>query len=125
MTYASIAASADVYVNWGSIMERMTHASVGADPWTVVQNKIHPAVAETEFTALDLGWLRRPDRPSRDASRRLAPLDAPFKVLQDLNNQPFVAEPEFTPFDIDALRYQSARKASPPSANSTSRRDAN
>jgi hypothetical protein len=49
----------DVYVNWGVIMDRMTQASVGTDPWTVVQNKLHPAVAETEFTPLDWSSLRR------------------------------------------------------------------
>ena len=51
------------------------------------------------------GWRKRPDRPihGRDASRRLAPLDAPFKVLHELRNPPFVADPEFTPFDVDAL----------------------
>jgi hypothetical protein len=40
-------------------MKRMTEASVGADPWTVVQNKLHPAVAEADFTPLDLSYLRR------------------------------------------------------------------
>ena len=61
MKYASVGASADadVYVNWGLIMDRMTHASVGTDPWTVIQNKLHPAVAETEFTPLDWSYLRR------------------------------------------------------------------
>jgi hypothetical protein len=37
----------------------MTQASVGTDPWTVVQNKLHPAVAETEFTPLDWSYLSR------------------------------------------------------------------
>jgi hypothetical protein len=55
MTYA---AKVDVYVNWASITERMTHASVGADPWTVVQNKIHRAVGEGEFTPLDLSYIK-------------------------------------------------------------------
>jgi hypothetical protein len=61
MKYASAAASPglDVYVNWGVIMDRMTQASVGTDPWTVIQNKLHPAVAETEFTPLDWTSLRR------------------------------------------------------------------
>jgi hypothetical protein len=121
MASGSVAASADfgVYVDWGFVMERMTHASVGVDPWTVVQNKLHPAVAETEFTPLDLSYVRRPDRstPGRDASRRLAPLDAPLKVLHDLNNPPFVADPEFAPFDIDALRSESARKDLPSASN--------
>jgi hypothetical protein len=61
MTYSSVGASTDVdvYVNWALITERMTHASVGADPWTVVQNKLHPAVAEEEFTPLDFSYIRR------------------------------------------------------------------
>jgi hypothetical protein len=61
MTYASVAASADVdvYANWAEIMVRMTCGSVREDPWTVVQNKIHPAVAEPEFTPLDLSYMRR------------------------------------------------------------------
>lgn len=55
-------ASADVnhnvhWVDWGLKMKRMTEASVGEDPWTVVQNKLHPAVAEAEFTPLDLSYL--------------------------------------------------------------------
>ena len=55
-------ASADVnynvhWVDWGLKIKRMTEASVGADPWTVVQNKLHPAVAEAEFTPLDLSHL--------------------------------------------------------------------
>jgi hypothetical protein len=28
-------------------------------PWTVVQNKIHPAVAEAAFTPLDMSCLSR------------------------------------------------------------------
>jgi hypothetical protein len=61
MTSASVAGSAEVevYANWALIMVRMTYASVGADPWTVVQNKIHPAVAEPEFTPLDLSHMSR------------------------------------------------------------------
>jgi hypothetical protein len=61
MTYASVAGSAEVevYANWALILVRMTYASVGADPWTVVQNKIHPAVAEPEFTPLDLSYMSR------------------------------------------------------------------
>jgi hypothetical protein len=61
MAFASVAASTDVdvYVNWALITERMTHASVGADPWIVVQNKLHPAVAEAEFTPLDFSYIRR------------------------------------------------------------------
>ena len=62
MTCASVAGSpeVEVYANWALIMVRMTYASVGADPFTVVQNKIHPAVAEPEFTPLDLSYMRRP-----------------------------------------------------------------
>jgi hypothetical protein len=61
MPYASVAASAEVevYANWALIMVRMTYASVGADPWTIVQNKLHPAVAEAEFTPLDFSYIRR------------------------------------------------------------------
>ena len=61
MPYASVAASAEVevYANWALIMVRMTHGSVGADPWTIVQNKLHPAVAEPEFTPLDLSYMTR------------------------------------------------------------------
>jgi hypothetical protein len=120
MAYTSVPDVDAHWLDWGLQMKRMTHASVGADPWTVIQNKLHPAVAEAEFTPLDLSYLRRPDRPirCRDTSRRLAPLDAPFKVLRDLNNPPFVADPEFTPLDIDVLRCQSTRKASPPSGTS-------
>jgi hypothetical protein len=47
------------WVEWGLKMKRMTEASVGADPWTVVQNKLHPAAAEAEFTPLDLSYLKR------------------------------------------------------------------
>jgi hypothetical protein len=41
MPSASVQASAEVevYANWALIMVRMTHGSVGADPWTVVQDK--------------------------------------------------------------------------------------
>ena len=54
MPYASVAASAEVevYANWAVIMVRMTHGSVGADPWAIVQNKLHPAVAEPEFYSI-------------------------------------------------------------------------
>jgi hypothetical protein len=59
MTYASgkAAAEATVYANWAEIMVRMTYGSVGTDPWTVVQNKMHPAVTEPEFTPLDLSYM--------------------------------------------------------------------
>ena len=58
MTYASVADSAEVevYASWALIMVRMIYASVGADPWT---NKIRPAVAEPEFTPLDLSYMSR------------------------------------------------------------------
>jgi hypothetical protein len=63
------------------------------------------------------GWRRRPDRPAhcRDASRRLAPMDAPFKVLHDLRNPPFVADPEFTPFDVGTLVCDSKSAPASPS----------
>jgi hypothetical protein len=52
MTYPSVAASAEVavYASWAEILMRMTS-------WTVVQNKIHPAVAEAAFTPLDMSYL--------------------------------------------------------------------
>jgi hypothetical protein len=61
MPYASVAASAEVevYASWASILVRMTHGSVGAEPWSVVQNKRHPAVAEPEFTPLNLSYMSR------------------------------------------------------------------
>jgi hypothetical protein len=60
MPDASVATSAEVkvYASWALIMVRMIHGSVGADPWTVVQNKLQPAVAEPEFTPLNL-YMRR------------------------------------------------------------------
>ncbi|HEX7193437.1 MAG TPA: hypothetical protein VF207_00605 [Chthoniobacterales bacterium] len=42
MTDESVEASADVHVSWvdwGLKLQRMTHASVGTDPWTVVQKQ--------------------------------------------------------------------------------------
>ena len=61
MTNASVAGSAEVevYATWASIMVRMTYALVGADPGTAIQNKMHPAVAEPEFTPLDLSYMSR------------------------------------------------------------------
>jgi hypothetical protein len=61
MPDASVATSAEVevYAEWALIMVRMTHGSVGADPWSVVRNKVHPAVTEPEFTPLDLSYMRR------------------------------------------------------------------
>ena len=54
MTYPSVAAAAEVavYASWAEILMRMA-------PWTVVQNKIHPAVAEAAFTPLDISYLSR------------------------------------------------------------------
>jgi hypothetical protein len=43
--------------DWGLIMEKTTQASVGTDPWTMIQNRLHHAVAETEFTPLDWSCL--------------------------------------------------------------------
>jgi hypothetical protein len=64
MPYASVAASAEVevYASWALIMVRMTHGSAGADRWTVVQSKLHPAVAEPEFTPLNLSYVPVPDQ---------------------------------------------------------------
>jgi hypothetical protein len=63
MTDGSFAAHTDVHwVDWGLKMERMTRASVGADLWTVVQDKLHPAVAEAEFTPLDWSYISRIER---------------------------------------------------------------
>ena len=61
MANVSVADSTEieVYANWALIMVRMTYALVGADPWTVVQNKAHPAVAEPEFIPLDLSYMSR------------------------------------------------------------------
>jgi hypothetical protein len=62
MPYASVEASAEVkvYAHWALILVRMTHDSVGADPWTIVPGKPHPTVAEPEFTPLDLSYIRIP-----------------------------------------------------------------
>lgn len=64
MTHSSVGGSADVevYASWALILVRMTHALVGADPSTIFQNKIHPAVAEPEFTPLDLSYISRIER---------------------------------------------------------------
>ena len=63
MTDRSVAGSAEVevevYAYWALIMVRMTYALVGADRWTIAQNKIHPAVAEAEFPPLDLSYMSR------------------------------------------------------------------
>jgi hypothetical protein len=50
--------------------------------------------------------------------RMQGPFISPFKVLRDLfHNPPFVADPEFTPFDIGALRCKLTRPSqdTPPS----------
>jgi hypothetical protein len=45
--------------------------------------------------------------------RMQGPFAWPFKVLHDLfSNPPFVADPEFTSFDIDALRCKWTQKSS-------------
>jgi hypothetical protein len=59
MTYASVAACAElsVYAYWAVIMVRVTYGSVRIDPWIVVKNEIPHAVAEPEFTHLDLSYM--------------------------------------------------------------------
>jgi hypothetical protein len=48
--------------------------------------------------------------------RMQGPFAWPFKVLRDLfRNPPFVADPEFAPFDMDALRS----KLTPPSPDTS------
>jgi hypothetical protein len=61
MPYGSVAASeeVEVYASWALIMVRMTYGSVGGDPRTVLQEKLHPAVAEPEFTPLNLSYMSR------------------------------------------------------------------
>jgi hypothetical protein len=56
---ATASGKVSAYGNWGLLMDQMTHASVGTDPWTVIQNKLHPAVAESEFAPLDWSYLSR------------------------------------------------------------------
>jgi hypothetical protein len=41
------------------IMVRLVYPSIGAGPWIIVQDKIHPAVAEPEFTPFDLSCMSR------------------------------------------------------------------
>ena len=62
MPYRSVETSGEVevYASWALIMVRMTYGSVGADPRTVVQEKLHPAVAEPEFTPLNLSYMPVP-----------------------------------------------------------------
>ena len=61
MTSASVADSAEVkvYASWALILVRMVCPSVGANPRTTVQNEIHPAATEPEFTPLDLSYMSR------------------------------------------------------------------
>ncbi len=61
MPYTRVAASGEieVYASWALIMVRMTHGSVGADPLSAVQNNLRPAVAEPEFTPLNMSYMRR------------------------------------------------------------------
>jgi hypothetical protein len=56
MPYGSVSVSeeVEVYASWALILVRMTYGSVGAAPWTVVQE---PAVAEPEFTSLNLSYI--------------------------------------------------------------------
>jgi hypothetical protein len=62
MPYGSVEASeeVEVYASWALIMVRMTYGSVGAVPRTVVQEKLHPAVPEPEFTPLNLSYMPVP-----------------------------------------------------------------
>jgi hypothetical protein len=57
----AVASSSEVavYASWAEILMRMTYCSVGKNPWTVVENKIHPAVAEPEFTRLNMPYMSR------------------------------------------------------------------
>ena len=61
MTSASVAGSAEVkvYASWALILVRMVCPSVGANPCSIFQNKINPAVTEPEFTPLDLSYMSR------------------------------------------------------------------
>ena len=61
MTSASVAGSAEVkvYASWALILVRMVCPSVGANPCSIVQNKINPTVTELEFTLLDLSYVSR------------------------------------------------------------------
>jgi hypothetical protein len=54
-------------------------------------------------------WRRKLIRVTTDP-RMQGPFAWPFKVLRDLFRcPPFVADPEFTPFDLDALRSKLTR----------------
>jgi hypothetical protein len=59
MPHGSVAVSEEVkvYAGWALIMVRMTYGAVGGNPRTVVQEKLHPAVAEPEFTPLNLSYM--------------------------------------------------------------------
>jgi hypothetical protein len=43
-----------LYAKWGLLMNQATQASVGTDPWTVIQNRLHPAVSEAEIYSVGL-----------------------------------------------------------------------
>jgi hypothetical protein len=60
MPDASVATSVEVevYASWALIMVRMIHCSGRSRSLDVVQNKLHPAVAEPEFTPLNLSYIR-------------------------------------------------------------------
>ncbi len=59
MPYGSVETSeeVEVYASWALIMVRMTCGSDGADSRAVVQEKLHPAIAEPEFTPLNLSYM--------------------------------------------------------------------
>jgi hypothetical protein len=61
MTSTSVTGSAEVevYAQWALILVRMVCPSVGVNPCTILQNKIHPAITEPEFTPLDLSQMSR------------------------------------------------------------------
>jgi hypothetical protein len=54
--------------DWGLMMERTTQSAVGTDLWTMVQNRLHPAVAEREFAPLDWSCLRPPEAVKENPS---------------------------------------------------------
>ena len=57
-------------------------------------------------------WRRKLIRVTTDL-RMQGPFAWPFKVLRDLfRSPPFVPDPEFTPFDVDALRSKWTRPSS-------------
>jgi len=68
MASASVAGSAEVevYAIWALILVRMVFPSVEANPFTI---KLNPAVAEPEFTPLDLSYISRSPNERRRAGR--------------------------------------------------------